>query len=184
MKNGEKCDEKDVGDGNERVLQNEHSDNLQSVDNNPVNALSTDNNTTKVEVGTTGEKSDENDIGDANKTVLQTEDSDNLQSVDNNPVKSSCTQNNTPSKVEVHTTGEKCDDKQLAEISDKNGTTEDSHISNCMVPKYRATVDYTPRLRASRNLPRCMANSDTYEAVANNYPGLATANSYPGTTST
>ena len=54
----------------------------------------------------------------------------------------------------------------------------------CTVPKYRAAVDYTPRLRASRNLPRCMANSDTCEAVANNYPGLATANSYPGTTST
>ena len=31
----------------------------------------------------------------------------------------------------------------------------------CTVPKYRAAVDYTPRLRASRNLPRCMANSDT-----------------------
>ena len=31
-----------------------------------------------------------------------------------------------------------------------------------MVPKYRAAVDYTPRLRASRNLPRCMANSNTY----------------------
>ena len=30
------------------------------------------------------------------------------------------------------------------------------------VPKYRAAVDYTPRLRAPRNLPRCMANSDTY----------------------
>ena len=32
----------------------------------------------------------------------------------------------------------------------------------CMVPKYRAAVDYTPRLRAPRNLPRCTANSDTY----------------------
>ena len=53
-----------------------------------------------------------------------------------------------------------------------------------MVPKYHAAVDYTPRLRASRNLPRCMTDSDTCEAVANNYPGLATANSYPGTTST
>ena len=31
-----------------------------------------------------------------------------------------------------------------------------------MVSKYRAAVDYTPRLRAPRNLPRCMANSDTY----------------------
>ena len=51
-----------------------------------------------------------------------------------------------------------------------------------MVPKYCAAVDYTPRLRASRNLPRCMANSDTCEAVANNYPVLATANSYSGTT--
>ena len=54
----------------------------------------------------------------------------------------------------------------------------------CTVPKYRAAVDYTPRLRAPRNLPRCTANSDTYEAVANNYPGSATANSYLGTTST
>ena len=54
----------------------------------------------------------------------------------------------------------------------------------CTVPKYRAAVDYTPRLRASRSLPRCTANSDTYEAVANNYPGSATANSYLGTTST
>ena len=54
----------------------------------------------------------------------------------------------------------------------------------CTVPKYCATVDYTPRLRASWNLPRCMANSNTCEAVANNYPGSATANSYPGTTST
>ena len=52
------------------------------------------------------------------------------------------------------------------------------------VPKYRATVDYTPRLRASRNLPRYMANSGTCEAVANNYPGSATANSYPGMMST
>ena len=32
----------------------------------------------------------------------------------------------------------------------------------CTVPKYRAAVDYTPRLRAPRNLPRCTANSDTY----------------------
>ena len=32
----------------------------------------------------------------------------------------------------------------------------------CTVPKYRASVDYTPRLRAPRNLPRCTANSDTY----------------------
>ena len=32
----------------------------------------------------------------------------------------------------------------------------------CTVPKYRAAVDYTPRLRASRNLPRCTANGDTY----------------------
>ena len=54
----------------------------------------------------------------------------------------------------------------------------------CTVPKYRAAVDYTPRLRASRNLLRCMANSDTCEAVANNYPGTAIANSYPGMTST
>ena len=54
----------------------------------------------------------------------------------------------------------------------------------CTVPKYRATVDYTPRVRASRSLLRCMANSDTYEAVANNYPGSATANSYLGMTST
>ena len=54
----------------------------------------------------------------------------------------------------------------------------------CTVPKYHAAVDYTPRLRASQNLPRCMANSDTCEAVANNYPGSTTANSYPGTTST
>ena len=44
--------------------------------------------------------------------------------------------------------------------------------------------DYTPRLRAPRNLPRCTANTDTCEAVANNYPGSATANSYLGTTST
>ena len=34
--------------------------------------------------------------------------------------------------------------------------------STCMVPKYRAAVDYTPRLRAPQNLPRCTANSDTY----------------------
>ena len=54
----------------------------------------------------------------------------------------------------------------------------------CTVPKYRAAVDYTPRLRAPRNLPGCTANSNTFEAVANNYPGLATANSYLGTTST
>ena len=54
----------------------------------------------------------------------------------------------------------------------------------CTVPKYRATVDYTSRLRAPWNLPRCMANSDTREAVANHYPGLATANSYLGMTST
>ena len=33
---------------------------------------------------------------------------------------------------------------------------------SCTVPKYRAAVDYTPRLRAPRNLPRCTANSDTY----------------------
>ena len=33
---------------------------------------------------------------------------------------------------------------------------------DCTVPKYHATVDYTPRLRAPRNLPRCTANSDTY----------------------
>ena len=32
----------------------------------------------------------------------------------------------------------------------------------CTVPKYRAAVDYTPRLRAPRNLPRCTANSETY----------------------
>ena len=54
----------------------------------------------------------------------------------------------------------------------------------CTVPKYRAAVDYTPRLRAPRNLPRCMANSDTCDTVANSYPGSATANSYLGTTST
>ena len=54
----------------------------------------------------------------------------------------------------------------------------------CTVPKYRAAVDYTPRLRAPRNLPRCTANSDTRKAVANHYPGSATANSYLGTTST
>ena len=53
-----------------------------------------------------------------------------------------------------------------------------------MVPKYHAAVDYTPRLRVSRKLLRCTANSDTCEAVANNYPGSATANSYPGMTST
>ena len=53
-----------------------------------------------------------------------------------------------------------------------------------MVPKYRAAVDYTPRLRTSRNLLRCMAKSDTCKPVANNYPGSATANSYPGMTST
>ena len=52
---------------------------------------------------------------------------------------------------------------------------------DCRVPKYHAAVNYTPRLRAPRNLPRCMANSDTCEAVANNYPGSATANSYLGT---
>ena len=34
-------------------------------------------------------------------------------------------------------------------------------VLDCTVPKYRAAVDYTPRLRASQNLPRCMANSDT-----------------------
>ena len=33
---------------------------------------------------------------------------------------------------------------------------------DCTVPKYRAAVNYTPRLRAPRNLPRCKANSDTY----------------------
>ena len=54
----------------------------------------------------------------------------------------------------------------------------------CTVPKYHAAVDYTPRLRAPRNLPRCTANSDTREAVANHSPGLATANSYLGMTST
>ena len=57
-------------------------------------------------------------------------------------------------------------------------------VGQCMVPKYHAAVDYTPRLRAPRNLPRCMANSDTCKGVANNYPGSATANSYLGTTST
>ena len=31
-----------------------------------------------------------------------------------------------------------------------------------MVAKYRAAVDYTPRLRAPWNLLRCTANSDTY----------------------
>ena len=56
--------------------------------------------------------------------------------------------------------------------------------SPCTVPKYRAAVDYTPRLRAPRNLPRCTANSDTREAVANHSLGSATANSYLGTTST
>ena len=56
--------------------------------------------------------------------------------------------------------------------------------TECTVPKYRAAVDYTPRLRASQNLLRYMANSGTCETVANNYPGSATANSYPGTTST
>ena len=56
--------------------------------------------------------------------------------------------------------------------------------SACTVPKYRAAVDYTPRLRAPRNLLRCTANSDTCEAVANHYPGSATANSYLGMTST
>ena len=34
--------------------------------------------------------------------------------------------------------------------------------ADCTVPKYRAAVNYTPRLRAPQNLPRCMANSDTY----------------------
>ena len=56
--------------------------------------------------------------------------------------------------------------------------------SACTVPKYHAAVDYTPRLRASWNLPRCMANSNASETVANNYPGSATANRYPGTAST
>ena len=55
---------------------------------------------------------------------------------------------------------------------------------DCTVPKYCAAVDYTPRLRAPRNLLRCTANSDTREAVANHSPGSATANSYLGTTST
>ena len=32
----------------------------------------------------------------------------------------------------------------------------------CTVPKYHAALDYTLRLRAPRNLPRCTANSDTY----------------------
>ena len=54
----------------------------------------------------------------------------------------------------------------------------------CTVPKYRAAVDYTPRLRAPRNILRCTANSDTWEAVANHSLGSATANSYLGTTST
>ena len=53
-----------------------------------------------------------------------------------------------------------------------------------MVPKYRVAVDYTPRLRASQNLPRCMGNSDTCEAVAKHYPGSVVANSYPGMMST
>ena len=57
-------------------------------------------------------------------------------------------------------------------------------ICMCTVPKYRAAVDYTPRLRAPRNLARCTANSDTREAVANHSPGSATANSHLGTTST
>ena len=57
-------------------------------------------------------------------------------------------------------------------------------IYKCTVPKYRAAVNYTPRLRTPQNLPRCTANSDTCEAVANHYPGLATANSYLGMTST
>ena len=56
--------------------------------------------------------------------------------------------------------------------------------TSCTVPKYRAAVDYTPRSRAPRNLPRCTANSDTCEAVANSYPDSATANSYLATTST
>ena len=55
---------------------------------------------------------------------------------------------------------------------------------DCTVPKYHAAVDYTPRLRAPRNLLRGTANSDTREAVANHSPGLATANSYLGMTST
>ena len=38
----------------------------------------------------------------------------------------------------------------------------EKYIEACTVPKYHAAVDYTPRLRASRNLPRCTANSDTY----------------------
>ena len=58
------------------------------------------------------------------------------------------------------------------------------NFMSCTVPKYHAAVNYTPRLRASRNLPRCTANSDTCEAVANNYPGSATANSYLSTMST
>ena len=59
-----------------------------------------------------------------------------------------------------------------------------SFVIFCTVPKYRAAVDYTPRLRAPRNLPRCTANSDTRKAVANHSLGSATANSYLGTTST
>ena len=31
-----------------------------------------------------------------------------------------------------------------------------------MVPKYCATVNYTPRLRTSQNLPRYMASSDAH----------------------
>ena len=61
---------------------------------------------------------------------------------------------------------------------------DNQNVLICTVPKYRAAVDYTLRLRASWNLPRCMANSDTHEAVANHYPGSATANSYLGMTST
>ena len=76
------------------------------------------------------------------------------------------------------------DDAVMATWASGEQGLPNSYTNWCMVPKYCAAVDYTPRLRAPRNLPRCSANSDTCKAVANHSPGSATANSYLGTTST
>ena len=73
-------------------------------------------------------------------------------------------------------------DNQLKMPKDQTAVSNDSGL--CTVPKYHAAVDYTPRLRAPWNLPRCTANSDTCKAVANHSLGLTTANSYLGMTST
>ena len=55
----------------------------------------------------------------------------------------------------------------------------------CTVPKYHATVNYTPRLRAPREVTEGVRPIATLAmAVANHSPGSATANSYLDTTST